>query len=113
MILLRNSAFRAGARHESHATGVPNALPPHDIGIGVLIWPRRKVCASGGGPVQKSAHLRHGTNVYNILRGMGQRPATPPAGGSLTESFAISATATNYLGGTSSTPDVTVSSKVP
>lgn len=37
----------------------------------------------------------------------------PPAGGTLTESFTISAKATNNLGASASTPDITVFSKLP
>jgi hypothetical protein len=37
----------------------------------------------------------------------------PPVGGTLTESFTISAKATNHLGGSISTPDITVISKLP
>lgn len=39
--------------------------------------------------------------------------AVAPAGGTLTESFTVSAKARNQLGGTSSTPDLTVRSKLP
>jgi hypothetical protein len=48
-----------------------------------------------------------------VATGLLHPAAQAPPGGTRTESFTVSAKATNQLGGTSSTPDLTVQSKLP
>lgn len=75
------------------------------------MWSSTSAKVSPGGLAVSSSILSE--SLDPVATGLLHPAEQPPAGGSLTESFTIWVQATNQLGGTARTPDLTVVSKLP